>query len=618
MECMSESLLSETVNSDFNTRFLLAQLHIDSLAQEPTVGHVKLALQNLPTGLDKTYEQAIERIERQGENFKRLAKKVLSWAVHAKRILSITELLHAVAVQSGKPNLDGKFIPSIEVVGSICAGLVTIDTQSDIFRLVHYTTQEYFEKTSIDWFANAETDIMVTCVTYLSFKTFESGFCRTDEEFEKRLQLYPLYHYAAQNWGYHARTASLEKEQLILDFLWNEAKVCASIQALMAFKTSWGNAGYSQRVPKQMIGLHLAAYFGATTVITALLQDTHLPDVEDLQGRTPLLWAAEQGHAAVVKLLLKKGAKLESKDIYGRSPLSWAVEMGHAAVVKLLLEKGAKLGSKDIYGQTPLLWAIKNEHEVVAKLLLQKGAKLESKDNEGRTSLFWAAECGYEAVVKLLLDKGAKTESKDNRYGQTPLSWAAKSGNETVVKLLLEKGAETESKDIYGQTPLLWAAKNGHEVVVKLLINEGAEMESKDNGYGQTPLSWAAERGYEEVVRLLLKAGAELESKDNKYGRTPLSKAAERGHETVVKILLIKGAALESQDISGKTPLDWAKQKGHVVVVKLLFEGVVAEPSDNGLLEFGDEELGPGDEELESGDEESGDEELDFMDEDYG
>ena len=48
-----------------------------------------------------------------------------------------------------------------------------------------------------------------------------------------------------------------------------------------------------------------------------------------------------------MKLLLEKGAELESKDEYGRTPLSWAAENGHEAVVKLLLEKGAELESKD-------------------------------------------------------------------------------------------------------------------------------------------------------------------------------------------------------------------------------------------------------------------------------
>jgi len=56
----------------------------------------------------------------------------------------------------------------------------------------------------------------------------------------------------------------------------------------------------------------------------------------------------------VVKLLLEKGAELESKDKYGRTPLSYAAWNGHEAVVKLLLEKGAELGSTDEHCQTPL------------------------------------------------------------------------------------------------------------------------------------------------------------------------------------------------------------------------------------------------------------------------
>jgi len=44
-----------------------------------------------------------------------------------------------------------------------------------------------------------------------------------------------------------------------------------------------------------------------------------------------------------VKLLLEKGAELGTKDEdNGRTPLLWAEENGPEAVVKLLLEKGAQ------------------------------------------------------------------------------------------------------------------------------------------------------------------------------------------------------------------------------------------------------------------------------------
>ena len=48
---------------------------------------------------------------------------------------------------SWRPKLDEENLPEIEDMVSVCAGLVTIDEESNIIRLVHYTTQEYFERT---------------------------------------------------------------------------------------------------------------------------------------------------------------------------------------------------------------------------------------------------------------------------------------------------------------------------------------------------------------------------------------------------------------------------------------------------------------------------------------
>ena len=235
------------------------------------------------------------------------------------------------------------------------------------------------------------------------------GFCATDEKVEERLKLNPLYSYAAQNWGYHAREALKEVIQLILDLLKSETKVSGCSQAMMAYE---GCSSYSE-VPKRMTQVHLVAYFGLNEAMAALLS----------------------------------GHDLNSKNNYGRTPLSYAVENGHEAVVKLLLEKGADLESQDQYdGRTLLLWAAKNGHEAVVKLLLEKGAELESMDMDGWTLLLWAAKRGNKAAVKLLLEKGASLESKDMKYG--PLWWAVMNVHVAVVKLLLEKdGIDVDFKD---------------------------------------------------------------------------------------------------------------------------------------------------------------------------
>ena len=99
----------------------------------------------------------MERINGQKPGFKKLATDVLSWITCAKRPLNTSELQHALAVKVGKPELDQEDFPQISEMVSVCAGLVTVDEESNIIRLVHYTTQEYFERTQAHWFPESET-----------------------------------------------------------------------------------------------------------------------------------------------------------------------------------------------------------------------------------------------------------------------------------------------------------------------------------------------------------------------------------------------------------------------------------------------------------------------------
>ncbi|UKZ55877.1 hypothetical protein TrVGV298_009701 [Trichoderma virens] len=607
--------------------FLLAQVYLNSLDDKTTTRAVRKALKQLQKHspksiegqecevLNHAYNDTMKRINRQKKGFQKLAQEVLSWITCAKRPLTTSELQYALAVEVGDSEPSEDNIAPIERMISVCAGLVTVDKESSIIRLVHYTTQEYFEKTQSKWFPDAHMKIATICITYLSFSVFESGFCRTDQAFKDRLLSSPLYDYAARNWGHHARAASIERDKFILDFLESTAKVSGCSQAMMSDR-EYHFHNFSQDIPKQMTGIHLAAYFG-------------------LSG---LLYAVWNGHEAVVKQLLDNGADLECKDKeYGRTLLSWAAQYGHEAVVRLLLEKGADIESKDKeYGRTPLAHAARRGHEAVARMLLEKGANMESRSKSGRTPLSWAARRGHEAIVGLLLEKGADLESREMEYGRTPMSWAtryehwavarlllekgadqetnnvgsgkeqlpqgpmvklplersfhlqpnedgrddnsekllqaARHGDERIIKLLIETGVNLECKDKeFCRTSLSWAAQYGNTEVVKLLLESGADPKFKDNEYGQTPLSWAARRGHESIIKLLLEKGADIESKDT-YGRTPLSYAAGNGLERVINLLLKEGADVESKSKSGMTPLSWAARRGHKAAAKLLLD----------------------------------------------
>ncbi|KAF7155865.1 hypothetical protein CNMCM5623_008745 [Aspergillus felis] len=429
---VSEEIQSGITNA-VDGMFLLAQLHFDSIKSKKSIRKVREAIRRLPKGAEAynhAYEDAMRRIEGQGMDSQQLAKNVISWIVCAKRPLTTLELQHALAVVISETELDDENFTPINEMVSVCAGLVTVDERSGIIRLVHYTTQEYFQKAQEYWFPDAETDITKVCVSYLSFDAFESGPCHSFEEFQERLDLYKLYNYSAKNWGHHARKAS----------------TCTPL--------SW------------------AAENGHEAMVKQLLDKGADIDTRDKNGQTPLLLAAANGYEAAVKQLLEKGADPDSRTYdYGFTPLYLATLGKYEAVVKQLLEQGADPDLEDGYGQTPLLAAAHNGYEALVKLLLEKGADPDLKDDDGQTALILAAENGYEAVVKLLLEKGADPDLKDND-GQTALILAAENGYEAVVKLLLDKGADIDTKDLDGQAPLSCAARNGHEAVVKQLLNK--------------------------------------------------------------------------------------------------------------------------------------------------
>ena len=66
------------------------------------------------------------------------------------------------------------------------------------------------------------------------------------------------------------------------------------------------------------------------------------------KGWTPLMYAADGGHAAAVQLLLEHGAPVGARsEGYGYTALHWACRGGHLAVVKLLCAAGCSLATRD-------------------------------------------------------------------------------------------------------------------------------------------------------------------------------------------------------------------------------------------------------------------------------
>lgn len=219
-------------------------LHVDSLRDKRTKSKVQSTLETLSRGsegLEKAYDDAIERIKSQLPEDNALATNVLSWITYAQRPLTTTEISHALAVELGKEEIDLDNILDIDDIVSVCAGLVTVDKESDIIRLVHYTTQEYFERIREKWNPRVQLDIASICLTYLSFSTFRSGTCPTDENFAKRLEENPFLNYAAQHWGFHTLPVQEEVCELACWVLQCDSTVSCAVQVMSISKWKYGS-----------------------------------------------------------------------------------------------------------------------------------------------------------------------------------------------------------------------------------------------------------------------------------------------------------------------------------------------------------------------------------------
>jgi ankyrin repeat protein len=470
--------------------------------------------------LGDAYSEAIRRIDGQLAEDRLLARRALSWISCAQRLLTTKELCHALAIERGDKALNNNNIYDVEDVISVCAGLVTVDAESNIVRLVHYTTQEYFERELLTWNPGAQEEIAAACLTYLSFDTFRSGSCTSDEAFEQRLAENAFFDYSARYWSEHTRPVENTNSCLALAFLCDEALVDCIVQGALTSKYKY--KGYSRYFPNRTSGLHLTAMYGLLYLTESLLLlNTGKVDADskDNDGRPPLSWAAENGHEEVVKLLLEKGADPNSQAYDGRTPLLFAADRGHEAVVRLLVKKGADIKAKDNFGATALHWAARNDHTLIMSLLLENDASIEVKEKRGGTPLVWAIERKSETGIKKLLAKGAEVEYSyipiprrlDDLWGEQQLLPLLRERDAQALELLIAVGAADEDllDDLLpegvaaqARTPLLRAVEINDETIVSLLLGKGAKPDSMSRS-GQTPLSLAREIGNDTIIRLL-------------------------------------------------------------------------------------------------------------------
>ena len=365
-----------------------------------------------------------------------------------------------------------------------------------------------------------------------------------------------------------------------------DMKASAAYRRLAEAEENWGNwntADFFKSATPENVAQAVGAYVD--------------PNVQDVDGTTPLHWAARfSGRPAVIDELLKAGASATTRNSDGNIPLHWAAEHNENAAIIDALIKHVKSGHVGLARGELGTDAPDNWIDMLGHSYRKFSGYIDARNDSGDTPLRLANNL---TVLKVLVRAGADPDA-ENDLDETPLHQHI--FDPAFTRVLLEAGADPKNRDIAGCTPLHRARDS---TVIELLIRAGADPDIRDH-HGKAPLHHVAQtRGDVAVVRTLVKAGADPNAR-SEDGETPLHSAARFAgnpaahrtkpskhyseelskvlnsklllesmttNSTIIAALLDAGADLEAKDNEGLTPLHVAaKHNGNPEIVDRLLD----------------------------------------------
>ncbi|KAJ3477766.1 hypothetical protein NLG97_g8750 [Lecanicillium saksenae] len=588
-----------------NGLFLYARLAMDAVL-EPGAD-IDTALANLPTDLNVLYTNLLtEHIARSGID-PRHQQIILQAVTHATRPLRLLELAEMFGVIDESRDLKARK----ELVKVACGPLLEVLADETV-SVIHHSFTEYLKGltrprdgqgyTILDAGA-AHEQLASICLQYLQSGSLDNFPLEiSDEKFfhirhETSITFWkqhPFLKYAASNWHKHVRAACSVSS--------DDGKLCSKISQFLetdCFRLAWCRLewiDYPYAAPK----VDIAAALGLTGYLKALLQ-TGQP-VGSQASRSPLSWAAGEGHAEAVQALIEHGVQLDVVDGRdGYTALHRAAMENHHAVVRLLLQAGVSpLVRKGFItkpnfqahvapdsGGSPLRITCENGHLETLNIMLEYITDLK----QVYWALQWAACSGHSKLVARILEYPG-VDVNTRVHGDTFLYWACQSLDFETMEILLQAGADAKALSIANNSPLnididyaplptgaaeqtclsglfknynIRAINNDSAMIsdVKKLLGSllaaGLDVDQRDGG-GQTILHQATE--CPALVSLLISAGADATATDVQR-KTPLHLVTIS--ETIAILVKEGGADVNAKDAGGKSPLHYATRNTSIM-----------------------------------------------------
>src|SRR5688500_12401201 len=238
-----------------------------------------------------------------------------------------------------------------------------------------------------------------------------------------------------------------------------------------------------------------------------------------LGGYTPLLMAADQGHAGVIAALVAGGADVKAANALGTTPLMLAAASGNPQAVTILVENGAEVEAKEkTFGQTPLMFAASNNRVDAMQALIKAGADLKTTSKVNNVGDLSSREQEFLAQASGSGNQaGGSGQGRNGQVvapgGQAPAAPAGGGGGRRggggkpgierpyFYNELIDKQG--------GHTALILAARSGYADAVKTLVAAGANVNHVSAGDRTSPVLIAAINGHFDLAKWLLDQGAD-------------------------------------------------------------------------------------------------------------
>ncbi|KAL6804820.1 ankyrin repeat-containing domain protein [Trichoderma sp. SZMC 28013] len=604
-------LIKQTICERANGLFLHARLIADNLAEGLRDGHITEetlpgSLDRLPRTLQDVYEDMLkEHAYRSGVTAEQQAK-VLMCVTHASRPLRLIELGSLLSNMLNISLGQGK-----DLVRRSCGRLLEL-LEDESVSVIHHSFTEFLHDATrkkdaaafpvLDDIASHEM-LAVLMLEYLNgcphfdvtiddereanYDDYEwqgKERKRREDIATNLRETHPLVSYAAENLAFHLKNASVRPLAAVREALARYLR-----PGKPAFET-WMLMNWRERLSGSFTVFHLATavqpQLAMPLAVVELFEENEptLFDARNSDGRTPLSYAAENGHDDIAQFLLAKGADAESGGNDGLTPLHRAALRGRSGVVRLLLAAGVDPLIKTL----PVLRKY-NRYERYFTTYSEEQA-----ESQRKTALSCAFRGDNPEVVQAFLPF-IPPDSVNRYFHQV--------NDVENVEAILNTGKVDIDCFQNGKTRLCRATESHKLDLVKLLLKHGADPNMRcarkriydysgditlqiDNERGPAPLhafSSPEERCIfmkddvkkaEECVRVLIEAGADVNATmDWDYSRrgqnlTPLHLAVQKtnttfgywgsldkSEEILAKVLLAAGADPNVRTDKGNTPM---------------------------------------------------------------